>query len=116
MRRASSTHRSIGHCLRGETDVGPSTHEPAVAWSAASGPNPFGASTRLSFSLARREAVTLTVHDVAGRELARLVDGEHRKAGVHELGLDGSNLASGVYLCRLQAGDTVLSRKLVHFR
>jgi hypothetical protein len=38
---------------------------------------------------------------------------ERRDAGVHEVTFDGSRLASGVYLYRLQAGDFVESKPLV---
>jgi hypothetical protein len=51
------------------------------------------------------------VYDILGREVTALVN-ERRDAGVHEVRFDGSNLASGVYFYRLQAGDFVQSRKL----
>jgi len=52
------------------------------------------------------------VFDTAGREVATLVDGR-REAGSHTVTFDGSGLASGVYLVRLQAGDFVQTRKVV---
>jgi hypothetical protein len=56
--------------------------------------------------------VSLTVYDVLGREVSVLVN-ERRKAGVYEVKFDGSNLASGVYYYRLQAGEFVQAKKLV---
>jgi hypothetical protein len=56
--------------------------------------------------------VSLTVFDILGREVAVLVN-EGRDAGVHEVKFDGSNLSSGVYFCRLQAGSFVQTRKLL---
>jgi hypothetical protein len=47
-----------------------------------------------------------------GREVSVLLN-ERREAGVHEVKFDGSNLASGVYFYRLQAGNFVQSKKLV---
>jgi hypothetical protein len=67
-------------------------------------PNPFNPSTTLSFSLPEATEVQLTVYDISGREVARLVNG-WRNAGAHEVTFDGSRLASGIYLASLQAGD-----------
>jgi len=44
-----------------------------------------------------------------------LVNGK-REAGVHEVKFDGSNLASGVYFYRLQAGDFVQTRTILLLR
>ena len=59
--------------------------------------------------------VTLAVYDVLGREVSVLVN-ERQEAGVHEVRLDGSNLASGVYIYRLTAGSSVQSRKMILIR
>jgi len=48
--------------------------------------------------------VSLSVYDVAGREVARLLTHEHLAAGAHQVEFHGAGLPSGVYLCRLQAG------------
>jgi hypothetical protein len=75
-------------------------------------PNPFNPSTTIKFELPRTSQVNLTVYDILGREVSVLVN-ERREAGVHEVKFDGSNLASGVYLYRLQAGAFVSTKKLV---
>ena len=75
-------------------------------------PNPFNPSTTIKFELPRTSQVNLTVYDILGREVSMLVN-ERREAGVHEVKFDGSNLASGVYLYRLQAGAFVSTKKLV---
>ena len=67
-------------------------------------PNPFNPSTVVSFQLPSVSRVRLVVYDLLGREVAVLVN-EKMEAGFHEVKFDGSNLASGVYLYRLQAGD-----------
>ncbi len=56
--------------------------------------------------------VRLSVDDLQGREVSVLVN-ERRDAGVHEVKFDGSNLASGVYLYRLTAGEFIQTRKLI---
>ena len=71
-------------------------------------PNPFNPTTTISFDLSTRTAVELKVYDVTGREVATLVS-TSLNAGTHHVQFDGSNLASGVYLVRLNAGNTNLS-------
>jgi hypothetical protein len=57
------------------------------------------------------ERVRLVVYDLLGREVSVLVEGME-EAGVHTVRFDGLNLSSGVYFCRLQAGDFIQIRKL----
>jgi hypothetical protein len=75
-------------------------------------PNPFNPSTSITYELPRASQVSLTVYDLLGRQVSVLVN-ERRDAGVHEVKFDGSNLASGVYFYRLQAGDFVQSKRLL---
>jgi len=75
-------------------------------------PNPFNPSTTIKFELPKASQVNLTVFDILGREVSVLVN-ERREAGVHEVKFDGSKLASGVYVYRLQAGGFVQSKRLV---
>jgi len=56
--------------------------------------------------------VKLSVFDILGREVSVLVN-ERRDAGSYIVTFDGSNLASGMYFYRLQAGDYVATKKLV---
>ncbi len=74
-------------------------------------PNPFNPTTLISYQLPVANRVRLVVYDILGREVSVLVDGR-KEAGVHTVKFDGLNLSSGVYLCRLQAGDFVQIRKL----
>ena len=76
-------------------------------------PNPFNPRTSIRFSLAEAGPAQLTVHDVAGRRVATLLD-THMTAGEHNLEWDGrgsgdEQLASGVYFIKLDAGETKLS-------
>ena len=75
-------------------------------------PNPFNPTTTISFSLPEASKVTLSVYDVSGRMVARLVDG-WRDAGVHEAIFDGANLASGVYIYNLSAGQFNATGKMI---
>jgi hypothetical protein len=78
-------------------------------------PNPFNPSTTIRFELPKASQVTLTVYDILGRQVSVLVN-EKRDAGVYEVKFDGSNLASGVYFYRLQAGSYVNAKKLLLLR
>lgn len=69
-------------------------------------PNPFNPSTAIGFSMPEAGVATLVVYDVAGREVARLVDGPVN-AGAHTATFDAARLPSGTYLVRLQTGATV---------
>jgi hypothetical protein len=75
-------------------------------------PNPFNPSTSIKYELPKASDLRLSVFDLLGREVAVLVN-ERRDSGAHEVKFDGSNLASGVYFYRLEAGDFVQSKKLV---
>ena len=74
-------------------------------------PNPFNPETRILWELNAEQHVTLTVYDLLGRKVAQLADGVHQ-AGVHSVTFDASALSSGVYIYRLEAGGTVLNRKM----
>jgi len=74
-------------------------------------PNPFNPTTKIQFSIVDRQLTIVKVYDVLGSEVATLVN-EVKEPGTYTVQFDGSKLASGVYLYRLQAGDFVQSKKL----
>ena len=78
-------------------------------------PNPFNPSTTISFALPATAQVVIRIFNVLGAEVATLVEGQ-RSAGVHHAIFDARGLPSGVYLCRMQAGDFTASRKLLLVR
>jgi hypothetical protein len=78
-------------------------------------PNPFNPVTTIRYGLPARSHVTLTVFNALGQEISRLVNGDI-EAGYHEVRFDGSNVASGVYYYRLQAGDYAETRAFVVLR
>ena len=75
-------------------------------------PNPFNPTTVIRARWPVDGHVKLVVCDVLGREVVTLADGRY-PAGQFAFRLDGSALASGVYLCRLTAADFVQTRKMV---
>lgn len=75
-------------------------------------PNPFNPVTRIRYVLPRREFVTLSVYDVQGREVARLID-RIQPAGEHVQEWDARGFASGIYFYRLSAGRYHETRRMV---
>lgn len=83
-------------------------------------PNPFNSGTLIHFSLPIDAEVELAVYNLAGQKVVTLAAGE-RPAGIYSVHWDGRDdadreLASGLYLYRLQAGEKVERRKLLLLR
>ncbi len=74
-------------------------------------PNPFNPSTQIGFSLLTTHHTRLTVYDVLGREVAVLVNGV-MQAGSHSVNFDASNITSGVYVYKLEAGGQVITKRM----
>jgi len=75
-------------------------------------PNPFNPRTAISFVLPSAANVRLGVYGVDGRLVATVVEG-WRETGTHEVIFDGSGLASGIYVYRLEAGPYAANGKMV---
>lgn len=67
-------------------------------------PNPFNPSTNIEFSIPNATPVQLDVFNVLGQRVATLVNGQTMTAGTHSVAFDASDLTSGMYIYRLQAG------------
>jgi hypothetical protein len=66
-------------------------------------PNPFNPSTNISYSLPATSNVSITVYDINGRKVADLLSSSSQTAGQHNVSFDAGNLASGVYLYKINA-------------
>jgi len=75
-------------------------------------PNPFNPTTNISYTLPDNQFVTLKVYNLLGDVIAELVN-EYKRAGTHSIKFDGSQLASGVYLYRINTKTTVQNRKMM---
>ena len=85
-------------------------------------PNPFNPSTKIKFSipstplsLGEGQGVRLIVYDILGNEVATLVD-EEKEPGVYEVEFSAANLASGIYIYRMQAAEFVETKKMILLR
>jgi hypothetical protein len=94
------------------TDVEEGEGLPTRYWLGQNQPNPFNPVTSIRFALPNPGRVTMKLYDVAGREVRTLVD-EELPAGWHRTVLDAQGLASGIYFCRMAAGDFTDARKLL---
>jgi hypothetical protein len=75
-------------------------------------PNPFNPSTTIGYTLLEAGFARLSVFDLSGREVAKLVNG-WRDAGPHHVSFDGSALTSGVYIYSLATNGQVSSAKMI---
>jgi hypothetical protein len=73
-------------------------------------PNPFNPSTIIKYSVPKSSLVSIRVYDLTGQEVASLVN-EVKEVGTYEIKFDARNLASGVYLYRMVAGNFTSVRK-----
>jgi hypothetical protein len=75
-------------------------------------PNPFNPLTRITYYLPAETRVSLSVYDVNGRLVDRLIDGVQHE-GEHAVEWNAAGRASGVYFYRLTAGDAVKVKRMV---
>ena len=85
---------------------------PAEVTLSANYPNPFNPETTIRYALPQAGQVRLVVYDLLGHEVAVLVD-QSRPAGNHTVRFGADNLASGLYVYRLQAQDKTIVRTMI---
>lgn len=75
-------------------------------------PNPFNPATKISYSVPKFSFVDLNVYDMTGRLVQNLVS-KNLQAGNYEVDFNGTSLASGFYICRMNSGDYTNSIKMI---
>ena len=75
-------------------------------------PNPFNPSTVISYNIPKAANVTLKVYDVLGREVATLVN-QFQNANSYKVRFNASSLSSGVYLYKIEAGNFIMTKKML---
>ena len=78
-------------------------------------PNPFNPVTRIQYSVASRQFVTLKIYDILGDELATLIN-EEKQPGTYEVEFNGKESPSGIYFYQLKAGNYKETKKMVLVR
>ena len=82
------------------------------AYSVQNYPNPFNPSTVIRFAVPVAGIVNLTVYNLLGEKVVTIIN-ERMEQGVYERSFSGNNLATGVYICKLTAGNFTLSKKMI---
>lgn len=100
--------------VRRVTSVHPGATVPTAFHLYQNYPNPFNPETRISFDLAETVPVSLKIYSILGQEVVTVMNGR-LEAGRHsvQVSKDRHNLASGVYLYTLQAGNFIATKKLL---
>jgi hypothetical protein len=75
-------------------------------------PNPFNPETHIGYTIPIAGKVTIKVFNSLGQEVATLFNGE-QSPGSHTITFNGADLASGVYLYRMQTGDISITKKFI---
>lgn len=78
-------------------------------------PNPFNPTTTISFNLKESGKVSLTVYNVLGKEVKKLVNG-HMSAGEQHVKFNAAGLTSGVYIYKIESGSFIESKKMILMR
>ena len=97
----------------GETNVPPGEGETVPqAYALSAYPNPFNASTHLSYEIPATTRVNLSVFDLTGR-LVRTLEDRVMLQGTHAINFDASDLPSGMYFLRLNTASLATTQKLL---
>ncbi len=75
-------------------------------------PNPFNPETKISFSLPKSTFVTLEIYNSLGQKVATLINNE-MNSGSHKITFNASDLSSGIYYYKMQAGQFQSARKML---
>ncbi len=95
--------------LNGEVEIGvPKKYDLSQNY-----PNPFNPVTKINFDLPVDSKVTMLIYDITGREVAKLLNGEFKKAGYHTTNFNASSLSSGVYFYSLSTDAFRMTKKMV---
>jgi len=97
------------------SDVGTETEIPTDYVLSQNYPNPFNPATNISFSLPEDSRVRITVYNLLGEQIAEIVDSEFA-SGSHTISFDADGFTSGVYLYRMEAGNSIFTRKMTLLR
>lgn len=75
-------------------------------------PNPFNPTTTIRYALPVATEVRVTIYNSLGQLVQELFEGK-KNAGFHNITLNATNLSSGVYIYRIEAGDFIETKKMI---
>jgi hypothetical protein len=115
---STQTIRNLVRSMHGTVPPVPEAHhenylKPPETWTLEQNyPNPFNATTTLRYAVPAAGWVKLSVYNILGQKVATLVDGM-QPVGYHAVTWNGTNVASGVYIYRLEAQGHTLTHKML---
>ena len=80
-----------------------------------SSPNPFSQNTIIEYQLSKEANVRLSIIDLSGQEITTLIN-ENKPAGIYKIKFGANKLPAGTYICRIQAGEYIETKKLIILR
>jgi chitodextrinase/predicted phosphodiesterase len=104
--------RDLGHCAMGKTLISEEGQLPGHFSLHQNYPNPFNPVTHIRYDLSEEIFVTLKIYSIRGEEVETLVR-TIQPAGFYDLTFNGSDLNSGVYIIRIQAGSYKQTKKMI---
>lgn len=110
----NSAKIDLGNPVSG-IDVTKSINQPASFSLSQNYPNPFNPTTTLSYNLPSSALVEINLFDARGSKIKTLFRGQ-QEMGTHQLAVDGSDWASGVYFYQLKAAGFIQTRKMILIR
>jgi predicted GH43/DUF377 family glycosyl hydrolase len=105
----------IGHATSSIVSIGVAERNgkfPGLFMLSQNYPNSFNPATVISYQVAVSGYVTLKIFDILGREVAALVN-ERKDAGRYSVQWDAARFVSGIYFCRLKAGQFTETKKMI---
>jgi len=75
-------------------------------------PNPFSGSANIRFFIPEKTTVEIKILDITGKLITTLMKSKQEQ-GEHVISMDGSKLTAGIYYCRMIAGESTTTKKLV---
>jgi predicted nucleotidyltransferase len=75
-------------------------------------PNPFNPTTTVRYSIIKPGLVRIIIYDIMGKEVKTLVN-EFKQVGTYEVQFNASEIASGIYLYRIESGSFIQTKKMI---
>ncbi|GBD92340.1 hypothetical protein BMS3Abin04_03075 [bacterium BMS3Abin04] len=76
-------------------------------------PNPFNPTTTIKFTVPEKSELSISVFDITGKLVSKLIDNAEFSAGEYKVTFDASNLASGTYIYRMRTKSQNISKKMI---
>lgn len=93
-------------------NINPPNSTPPDKFTLSNYPNPFNPSTKIHFALPKASKVRIMIYSSIGQLIKELTNGWY-EAGTYSVEFNGSNLSSGIYFYRFEAGQIVQTKKML---